>query len=929
MTPTPRPALRYAALAAAVTAALLAGCGQDSPAELMEKARASIAAKDAGAAEIHLKNLLQQKPDDGEARALLAPLHEARRDFASAEKEWRRALELGVSPDRALPGLLRAQVATGDAKGALEAASKYSATDPAAKSQAALWTGRAHASLGQPKEARTAWQASLDADPQQHLATVGLATLDAVAGERVRAEQAVDGVLAKAPALTEALKLKADLQLARGDRAGARDTLSKAIESEPSGVEPRARLVSVLIESADLDGAEREHAQMKKVAANHPATQYFGALIDFRRGRLDAARDNVLAALKTAPDYLPAIALQANVALAQGSLDLAETNARKIAERAPQSIEGARLLAAVQLRRDDPARALRTAVAAIDRGVDDPVLLGIAGEASLRRADYAAATRYFERAAKLDPQNPARRTGLGIAQIAAGKSDLGFGSLEAATQIDPANTQADLALISARVRAKQWPEALAAIDRLEKKQPDKPQAHALRGSVRIAQGDLPAARTSFERAVQIDPTFFPAIADLAELDLRERKPAEARSRLEQAVAKDPRNVQAAMVLARVLSRTGGTQEDVEKVLRQAQSANPASIEPVLALAELQIRTNRARDAVPMLQQALGQNPDDRRLLEQLGAAFLRTDEKQQAVDTFQKLVTLDPTSMRAQMRLGEVKAAVGDDSGAMGAFRQAATLDPKATAPRMAIAAMLVKGGKTDEARKIAASLQKELPNSAAGLALEGDLNAADGRWDAAAASYGKAIGIERSTQLVIKQHQALLKAGRAADADGALKGAIKAAPGDLQLRMYGAERAIATRRWAETVEHYDVVLKVAPNNVLALNNLAWSLKELGDSRALKTAEAAYALAPNAAAIVDTYGAVLLSSGDAKRAVEMFRKAASQEPKSPNYRLHLADALAVAGDKAGAKAEVDRLLADFPSGPAADAARGVASKHSL
>ena len=923
-TPTLRPALRNAVLAAALAAATsLAACGQDSPEKLMEKAKASVSARDPKAAEIHLKNLLQKKPDDAEARAMLGGLYTAARDPRSAEKEWTRALELGLAPDRALPMLLEARVQVGDAKGALEAAGRWQASQPQPRAAVEYWRGRAHAALGQPKEAERAFREALSHDPEFHRAQVALIQQRAAGGDLVGASAAIGELLGKAPALPEALMLQAELQLARNQPAAARESLEKAIEADPESPVPRTRLVGLLLDTQELDAAEAAFAQLSRLAPSLPQTTLLKAQIDFRRNRLDVAETGVLNVLKVAPDHPPALALAASVSLARGSLQQAETFARQLVAQAPQAPAAQRLLATALLRRNDPDQALQVVRRAIERGARDPILYQIAGEAAMRRNDLPQATDYFQQAAKLDPKSAPSRTGLGLAQIAAGRSEAGFGSLESAAEIDPQSIQADLALISARLRAKQYDQALAAIDRLEKKQPGAALPHNLRGTVRLARGDAAGARTSFERAAAADPTFFPAVGNLAQLDLRERKPAEARKRLDAFVQANPKSVPAWIALAQLVASDADKRDEVIRILEQARTANPDSIEPALALARVRMGAGQPREAVPVLQQALAKHPDDRQLLDALGSAYLATDERQQAISAFEQLVRTDPKSPAVHVRMGEVKAALGDTAGATASFRQAAELDPKAIPPRIGIAAMLLKEGRKDEARGVAAALQKELPNSPAGLALEGDLLAADGRWGDAAGSYRKALAVERSTPLVVKLHQALSRADRTAEADAVLREAVNAAPADVPLRLYAGERAVAAQRWPAAVEHYEVALKTAPGNVLALNNLAWALKEVGNPLAAQVAEQALERAPNSPAVLDTLGVILSERGEHPRALELLKRATSMAPKAPLLRLHQAQALARSGDKAGARAIAESLLNEAPDGPHAKAARAL------
>ncbi|RPH66370.1 MAG: PEP-CTERM system TPR-repeat protein PrsT, partial [Burkholderiales bacterium] len=85
--------------AAALVAAAFGACsGTEKPEALIAKAQASLAAADPRAAEIHLKNLLQQDEANAEARFLLAGIYHDSNDLRSAEKEYRRARDLGFDP---------------------------------------------------------------------------------------------------------------------------------------------------------------------------------------------------------------------------------------------------------------------------------------------------------------------------------------------------------------------------------------------------------------------------------------------------------------------------------------------------------------------------------------------------------------------------------------------------------------------------------------------------------------------------------------------------------------------------------------------------------------------------------------------------------------------------------------------------------------
>ncbi|RPH67080.1 MAG: PEP-CTERM system TPR-repeat protein PrsT, partial [Burkholderiales bacterium] len=722
-----------------------------------------------------------------------------------------------------------------------------------------------------------------------------------------------------------ALLLKGDLELADRKLAPARALYEKVADLSPTDLETRAKLVSLAIELNDLDGAKKRHEELRKLAPGAPGTHYLNALIHARQNKLEPAREAVQQALRLAPDYMPAVSLAAGLSLSANALEQAERHARMMVERTPENPMGYRVLGATYLRMNAPDRALEAVRPALGRTPPDPVLLSIAGEASLKLNQPAAAAGYFERASKFDPEDARARTGLGLSHLASGQSASGIGELEQAVALDSANVQADIALVMAHLRERQYDKALAAVGRLEKKEPKNPVSASLRGAVLSARGDIKGARSAFEQALALDPAYFPAAANLAAFDLRDNRPGDARQRYRSVLAKDPKNSQAAVAVALLTAHTGGPREQVLDELKQAREANPEAVLPILATARYLIETGAPKDAIPMLQEAANRNTENTQILDVLATGFVRSGQRAQAISTWEKILRLDPKAVLAQVRIGEAQLAGGDLEAALASFRKAAAIAPQAVEPQVGMAAVLHQQGKKDEAMRIAARMRANDKQKVAGAVLEGDLLAADGDWAEASDRYRGAFAQQRSLQIGVKAHRALRTAKRDAEAETFLRDWVRAEPANLRLRLYAGEADTVRERWKQAFEHYAVVLEKEPKNALALNNAAWALHELKDARALDHARRAYEAAPKSASIVDTYGVILSAAGDPK-GLGLLRQAVDIAPANPQIRLHLAEALARANDKAGAKAQIDELLKATPAGPTADSARALQAK---
>jgi Tfp pilus assembly protein PilF len=139
--------------------------------------------------------------------------------------------------------------------------------------------------------------------------------------------------------------------------------------------------------------------------------------------------------------------------------------------------------------------------------------------------------------------------------------------------------------------------------------------------------------------------------------------------------------------------------------------------------------------------------------------------------------------------------------------------------------------------------------------------------------------------------------------------------PKNLAMRVYLGDRELAAKNYKAAAAHYQVVIGIEPNSAVALNNLAWIGGELGDPRAIGYAERAVKIAPNSAAILDTYGMLLVKKGETQKGLEYLKQASGLAAGRYEIRINYAKALAQAGQRDLARKELEALQAvpeDFP-----------------
>ena len=888
---------------------LLAACGGDAPDAMVKSAKDYLAKREYSAAVIQLRNALQQDSNKPEARYLLGTALNESRDPAGAEKELRKALDLGYPPERTLPALGRALIDQGQAAKLVAEFGDESLSDTEGQAAFKTIVGNAFLALGKSKEAETAFTSALGAKPGFPRARLGLAMLEAVRGDLAAATRSVNAILADTPSFVEAALLKSDLLLAQGQRDAARMVIAKAVEEKPGYLPGRYLLTSLLIDDREFDGATAQIVAIRKLAKGDVRSYYFEALVAERQGNIARAREAIQQVLKLAPDNVPSLVLAAQIEYRDNRIALAQDHLRKVLQTAPGLVYARRMLALSYLRSGNPSAALDVLQPALNREVKDPQLLAVAGEAYLASGDYAKAAQYYEQITASDTKNVEARARLGQVRFASGDTEHAVRDLEAASAMDGEKPRTDLMLILSLVRRKEYDKALAAVGALDKKQPGSPLVYNLKGVIYLGKQDIATARKNFDKALGAQPGYIPALHNLARLDLIDKKPEAARKRFEDILQKEPGNEQALLELADLVKKTGGDTREAESLLKMAVTANPKSVTAREALVNYYAQKRDGKQALQIAEEASAALPDDPRLLEMLGVVQQAAGETTRARDTFGKLVALQPQAVGPLMRLAGSLVGTKDYDKALDTLRRVLTINEGLTEAKRDIVAIYVMTGRTELALKEAKAFELKDPKDMLGYQLEGDMWASQKKWPEAETAYGAAQKrAPGNSAIAIKLHTSETNAGKTKEADAEVDKWLHEYPKDAQMHTYLGERDLKIKDYKSAARHYQAVIAQQPNNAIALNNLAWIAGELGDPKALAYAEKANAMAPNSPHILDTLGTIFMKKGNVSQGVDKLQKAAQLAPNRLEIRLNLAKAQVTAGNKDAARKELQAII---------------------
>lgn len=884
----------------------LVACSKSQSAqELVAEARQHRQKGDSKAAVIQLKNAIQNNPDDPEARLLLATIYNETGDPQSAEKEFRKALSLGVSPEKVLPGLATALFTQGLYQKVLDETSQASA----AKGDAELFTlrGNAYLSMGNAPEAKLSFDRALKEKMDHADALIGLSRLAMSQKDLDTATGFAERAVTTSPKNPNAWLLKGDLLQAQEKIEPALAAYDQVLSLKPG--DPVAHITKAILEihAKKFDAAKADIDAARKSAPNGPIVFYTQALLDYTQGKHAAALESLQQVLRVAPDHMPGNLLAGAVHLTLGAPQQAEQHLKKYLEKNPGNLYASKILASALLKNGQTERAVGIVNAALKGAPNDIQLLALAGESYLKMKDFGKATRYFEKASTLAPQAAPIRTALAVSNLAQGENSRAIAELEAAVGLDGKSPQAGVLLIMTHLRSRDYDKALAAAKALEKEQPDNPLVQNLKGAVYLGKKDNPAARASFEKALALQSTYFPAVANLALLDMQEKRPDAAKKRFEALLQKDPKSIQAMNALAG-LALAQGKQQEATEWLERVNRENPDEVQPAILLASHYLRVGEKQKALTLmrkLQVTQAANPE---VLEILAQAQLANSEQAAALDTYKKLAAVMPTSPAPQLRIASTYLAMQNNEGASEALKKALTIQPDYVDAQLMQAALEARAGRHDQALSIARNIQKQRAKSSVGYLLEGDVLTSQNKPALAVKAYEQAFAFNKSGPVIVKVHESLRKAGKEKEADARLAQWLKENPSDTATRMYLGTASLFNQQNKAAIVQFNAVLQVDPKNVAALNNLAMAFQGEKDPRALEYAEKAYALAPDHPGVLDTLGWILVEQGNTARGLPLLEKAASLDPRAADIQYHLVLGLLKSGDKAKARKELEQLL---------------------
>ncbi len=409
-------------------------------------------------------------------------------------------------------------------------------------------------------------------------------------------------------------------------------------------------------------------------------------------------------------------------------------------------------------------------------------------------------------------------------------------------------------------------EAEAAFQQARELQPTRAAAYYNLGEVFSRRGQSGEAIANFRKAIQLAPQEPLSYLRLAALEAQLQRFHEAEQTLKRLLELRPGYADAYLLLGHI-ARERDEHALAEKYLRRYVRLRPRDPKGLGELGSVLLREEKFKEGEALLKRALALDPSLGIAQYNLGLLYNLRGDLQKGRPHLEAAVKLLPANANAQYQLGVMLVRIGELESAEKAFRKALELSPEHLESLYALGTLLGQLGRSEEAAEVLA--EHERRNAAALEQRQRDRRVSAYHMDA----------------------KRFLEEDRVDSADEKLAEILRLDPKN-DLAYYRQSQVLFLRQeYERALEKVKVAIE-KKNFEPAYHLLeAMCLERLGhDEKAAQAYERVIQLADYAEAYL-ALGRIELRQGKRAEAITHLRRAAALEPKDPDVRQALREAL--------------------------------------
>ncbi len=621
-----------------------------------------------------------------------------------------------------------------------------------------------------------------------------------------------------------------------------------------------ATLQSILV-PLRMQQKNDEALRYSQIIANSPQGQfsanYENAFTLLQQGSVADAETQLTEILATAPDHPGSNILLGIAKYSNGDFTEAQRLLSEYVDADTATPQLVIALASTHMQLNEPDKALAVLQNALVNNPQDTTILTMVGVIERGQRKINDSINTLTNVLSLAPQSELAHFELAGSYLQIPDYDQAAAHLDEAIQLNPDFMQAKTALMNTYIRKQDLSAANELIQKWLAENDTSAFNNLMAGLLASNSGNFAEGRAYFDKVLQNEPENVDAILYRAGAYAAEQNFAASINDFSSVLDKNVSNASALGGLLAVGDMAGSSADSISRI-EKIINDNPTEYIPALVLAQYYLNKSDLGNAYLYAEKtvAIIQNDFSINLLSDVTNAMVSAEIAEQdyprAKELLDRMLVVRPDHIRTLGKYVEVEAASGNYSNAQGLVERVRQLQP-------------------DEVYS---------------FELEARLLRAQNNLDGALAALRTAWGIQQTGSVGTQIYQILIAQSEAAAAQTFLDDWLASSDNDNAPKILRAMSFEQVNESPRALPLYEEIIATDPNHTVALNNLAWLIRETDPDRAIVLAKRAADLSPNSADVLDTYGWILFEQDRQEEAKVVLNKAMELAPDSAGIREH-------------------------------------------
>jgi putative PEP-CTERM system TPR-repeat lipoprotein len=854
---------------------------------------------------IDYKNAVRLAPKSAEARLGLGKAYLNQGNYISAEKELDKAVDLGASYAQAVT--LLAQVKT--------RLNKFEEVEQLVKISEELsdkdyltvlsYAGMSTLANGQADKAQDYFSQAAAILPDSTYSKLSKAYLFYIERDFSQGLPIINNLLIEQSAFAEASLLQGYLHFTLMDFQQASDSFEQYLKHYPLDHNIRFFLANSLIKAGKFEQADALTDKLLVIFKKSPLALQYKAQIAFHAGDFSKAREYASQAVGYDESFIIAKMIAGVSSYKLNELEQAYDYLIPLESMLPatHSINVILLSIKIKLGHTDDIASFVAQLKAIKNSDSDVDILQITSAELMKAGDFANAQSLLNKAAQVSPRNAIIQVQRGALLLS--QRDLsGVKSLEHALSIDPSLHDTEFALARQYVQGNEITKAQAIATKWLASEQYQLSGHLLSGLIALQVKEITEAEEYFKKTLRLDKKNISALYNLALLSAYKQETAKAITGFKHVIELNPNHHDAIRRYSVLQAKEENTVESISflSALHDQSKLNNKVIHKnlVIGLAQnLRINT-QVSVAIELLETIKAEKNLSARYWSVLADSYMQSRQFKKALTTYEQAIKIHPRSYI--IRVGYIGAL-----DKLKSFPIALTLTKIANADfphddnlMVMLAYLELANGNVQAAKQqLQVLVVKDISNSLV-TATTAQVAMQEKEYPLAIELYNDMYEQTPNSSNIINLARALKFSKQDSKAELVLEKYLVKVPSDNGVRMLLAElygyNNIDSQKSAQIINTYEEVITIQPNNLPALNNLAWQQYQSNDfTNAQVNIEKALALSSENKTILESYGVILVANKQYAKGIKILSNVINQGSVDVNAKVSLAEAYIATG----------------------------------